>query len=813
MGAGPTETDERVHFSPRTDFAPGETVDLAPVAEVAKDRPKAGRRTVKIRAPIRRFGRVVLAALETERDYATPFLFAPVFLGVGALVYFNAEAEPGWTPLLLGLAVLALCAWLGRARPVAFAVFAATLLVVTGMLVGKVETWRAGTKMLGSAVASTLTGTVAAIERQPAGRARLVIDIEATERPRLRYAPDRVRIVARNMPPGLAPGARITGRARLIPPSGPMRPWGYDFSFHNYFNGLGAVGFFLGALVVLPPAGRAATFRPAIWLQQARDALSKRVRRQAGGGRAGEIAAALVTGAKRGIPEEVNEALRRTGLAHILSISGLHMALVAGTVLAVLRLAFALFPGFASRHPVRKYAAGAALVTAFAYLFISGAGIATQRSFIMLAVMLVALLLDRPAITMRNLAIAAIAIIAWHPHEVAGPSFQMSFAATAALIAVYAAWSARRARRAAKPEAARHGAGPARTVLRYAVALAVTSLVAGSATAIYGVWHFQRIAPLGLLANLAAMPLVSALVMPSALLGVVLVPFGLDGPAFRLMGWSIELVLVVAGWFSERSPLDGVGAIPVSSLVVATLGLLLATLPVTGLRWLGVPFFLAAALLAINRDMPDVLVAEDGKMVAVTLSDGGLALNRSRPRAFTLEIWMKSVAAETHLGPVKHDDAVAALVGGNIEPERFVCDKTLCLARLASGAVVAHAATDREALRVCRLAHLIVVAGATGRDNPCIAPRSGAPSMPLVINARKLAHHGAAAVRLRPVEDGGRTAGEADAKRFIATAEHAVTKPWRPWHIHRAFSREARGLQPYRRKAAKREAGQTRVKQ
>ncbi|MEZ5811458.1 MAG: ComEC/Rec2 family competence protein [Rhizobiaceae bacterium] len=805
MRTGPSETDERKHFSPRTDVAPGEAAEHVPEARQPAELPSTvGRqRSAHIRAHVRRLGHGLLDALETEWDHATPFLFAPVFLGIGALAYFNAAAEPAWTPLLLGFAAVALCARLARARPAALRTFAAALLVVAGMLAGKVETWRADTRMLGSAVTSTLTGTVAAIERQQAGRARLVIDIEATERPKLKYAPDRVRLVARVLPPGLAPGARITGRARLIPPSGPMRPRGYDFSFHNYFDGLGAVGFHLGAPAVLPPATGASVFRPAIWLEQARDALSQRIRDRAGGGPAGEVAAALVTGAKQGIPESVNEALRRTGLAHILSISGLHMALVAGTAIAVLRLGFALFPGFASRHPVRKFAAGAALVVAFAYLFVSGAGIATQRSFIMLAVMLVALLLDRPAITMRNLAIAATVIIAWHPHEVAGPSFQMSFAATAALIAVYAAWSARRARRAAEPDAptGRRRAGPVATALRHALALAVTSLVAGSATAIFGIWHFQRVAPLGLLANLAAMPLVSTLVIPSALLGVVLLPFDLDGPAFRLMGWAIDLVLGLAGWFSERSPADGVGAIPVTSLVAATLGLLLATLPVTRLRWLGAPFFLAAVLFVAGRDAPDVLIAEDGRLVAVTRSDGGLSVNRTRPRAFTLEIWMKSVAADAYFGPVKRKDAIAAFSGAGQEPERFICDTTLCIARLASGAVVAHAATDDAARQVCRLADLIVVADATGRDKPCAGAQSGndALSTPLAINARQLARYGATAVKLRSADGSERgTSG----RRFVATARHAVSTPWRPWHAHRAFSREARGLRPYRRKTA-----------
>ena len=178
--------------------------------------------------------------------------------------------------------------------------------------------------------------------------------------------------------------------------------------------------------------------------------LAARIRDRIGGVE-GEVAAALVAGVRGGIPEQVNEAMRRAGLAHILSISGLHMALVAATVMAALRGGLGLFPDFSSRRPVKKYAAAIALVAITAYLLISGADVAAQRSYIMLAVMLAAVLCDRAALSMRNLAIATVIVVAWSPHEVVGPSFQMSFAATAALIGAFSAWSHRKGGTAARP--------------------------------------------------------------------------------------------------------------------------------------------------------------------------------------------------------------------------------------------------------------------------------------------------------------------------------------------------------------------------
>lgn len=799
MSAEDLLTDERVHFAPHRPrpaapdgFARARRrVDLSdPPAQ-----PSVVRHLWRRLDPAAR----LREAHETEVEYGTSFLVVPVLLGIGALTYFAASHEPGWRPLILGLAVIAGVAYLARNRRFLFTASMAAVFVIAGALAGKIETWRAGTKMLGSPVTTTLTGIVAGIERQPGGRARVIIDIMTTQRPYLRFAPDRVRIVARKPPAELRPGLLITGRARLIPHSGPARPEGYDFAFHNYFRGFGAVGFFLGEPEIRKAAKTEIWFQPSIWLQRARDWLTLRVRDRVGG-REGEIAAALITGAKTGIPEEVNEALRRTGLAHILSISGLHMALVAGTVIAVLRLVFALFPRFVSSYPVRKFAAASALATVFLYLFISGTGIATQRSFLMLAVMLIALLMDRPAITMRNLAIAAIIIIVLQPHEVVGPSFQMSFAATAALVAAYAAWTRRRARRAASGMTVdtRHtGAisSALKKLLLYAAALAMTSIIAGAATTIYGVWHFNRLAPLGLFANLAAMPVVSLVIMPSAVLAVVLVPFDLDGPAFALTGQGIRLVVAIATWFSDRSPVDVVGLIPVTCLIAASVGLIVATLPATRLRLLSLPVFAVALMLAAARPFPDTFVGEGGKMVAVMRDDGKLASNRKRPRAFIMGIWKHASAASDHVRPVEVADPLGMIASAGGETNVFFCGDNLCLLRSSTGAVIAHAKTAADAAQVCGIAALIVIESAVASPELCaVGPPSGEPSnRPQIITARDLAHNGSASVRFSGA-DGSESAGP------NVNVSHAISKPWRPWHAHRAYSREARGLPPYQRR-------------
>ena len=724
-------------------------------------------------------------ALETERDRGTGFVLAPVMLAIGALTYFSLTKEPGAFALLTACALTAGAGRLAGERPLLQPALMAALLILVGMLFAKLETERAGTRMLGEAVSTAITGRVASLEQQASGRTRLTLDVLATERPALRYVPARVRVSTAETPVDLAVGDVVTGPARLFPPSGPLRPDSYDFSFESYFDGIGANGFFLGSPRVMEtaaPPGFATRF--AAMVENARMTLSKRIRDRIGGAE-GEIAAALIAGVRAGIPDDVNEALRRTGLAHVLSISGLHMALVAATVMGVLRVGFSLFPGFASRRPVKKYAASFALFAIAIYLFISGSAVAAERSFLMLAVMLAALLFDRAAITMRNLAIAAIAVLAVSPHEVVGPSFQMSFAATAALIGAYAWWAQRRKQqpRASHAADASHIARAGRTLLLYALGLAATSLIAGAATTIYGAWHFQRVSPLSLAANLSAMPIVSIAVMPPAVMAVAAMPYGLDGPFLDIMGRGIAALLAIARWFSARTPLDAVGTVSVSAVAVATIALLIATLATTWLRILAVPFVAAAAILVATDDLPEVLVAEDGRLIAVPLADGRLAVNRTRPNRFTVEDWMRATRSSEAAEPVRISAAKAAAPpdGEGEAGAAFSCAEGTCLARSRSGMAIARVDNAGLAAGLCGRVELIVLADPTAA-NPCAAGES------VVITQRQLALRGSAALSI--LRHGGGWRPE------IA---HAVSLPLRPWHDHRRYSRAARGLPPYQR--------------
>ncbi|SMH48542.1 Competence protein [Mesorhizobium australicum] len=313
----------------------------------------------------------------------------------------------------------------------------------------------------------------------------------------------------------------------------------------------------------------------------------------------------------------------------------------------------------------------------------------------------------------------------------------------------------------------------ARTVTLYVVGLAATSLIAGIATGIFGAWHFQRVSPLGLVANLAAMPVFSVVVMPAAVAGMVLMPFGLDGLAFGIMGQGLSLALSIARWLAERTPVDAIGAIPAAAVILLALALVPLTLATTATaRLLAVPLAVAGLASLTFRELPQAYVSDDARLVGVRTGDGTLAVNRDRPNAFTVEDWSRATMASAVVKPAKDSEIPRP---EEISPARFTCTAGLCLIGHGSGAVIAHVSTMPDAERICDVASVIVIADPTAA-NPC--PHGKAQ----VITARRLALEGSAEVRF----DGFGN----------ASVTHALPGA-RPWHDHRRFSRAARGMAPY----------------
>ncbi|WP_457774529.1 ComEC/Rec2 family competence protein [Phycobium rhodophyticola] len=385
---------------------------------------------------------------------------------------------------------------------------------------------------------------------------------------------------------------------------------------------LGAVGYSRTPLLVLEPPQRGAS------LLKARLGLSARVQRELPG-EPGAFAAAIMSGDRSGIGQETLRSLRVTNLAHLLAISGLHMGLLTGLVFAVFRLGMNLVPPVALRVPVKKVAAILALAVAAGYLGLSGGNIATKRAFVMVAVGLMAVVADRRVISLRSVALAAVIVLLLWPEALMGPGFQMSFAATTALVVTF------RGLRDAEI-----GQGP--VWARPIVATVISSLVAGLATAPVAAAHFNQFAHYGLIANLAAVPIMGVLVMPAGVLAACLMPFGLEAAALWVMGLGVRWILAVAEFVAG---IDGARGTVTSPdwpvLPILAVGFALLILWQGRARWLGIGPVAVGFVLWLMVERPAVLIADGGALVGI-MGPEGRALSKPKGAGFVAMNWLEN---------------------------------------------------------------------------------------------------------------------------------------------------------------------------
>ena len=627
----------------------------------------------------------------------------PVAFGFGIVVYFTADREPTWWAALALALATTVSTFLARRRAIAFPVALALAAMALGLAVATLQTVRIDHLILQRPISSALLTGFVEVREERERSDRIVVRVQRFEASGVPSAsPERIRVAVRK---GSAPavGSFVEFKAHLSPPVQALRPGGYDFARDMYFQRLGASGYALGAIKVKsPPVERGFWLRYATVIDDLRETMDKRIRAVIPGDN-GSIASALITGKRDAISTPVNDAMYVSSLAHVLSISGYHMAVVAGIVFFFIRAILALVPSVASRHPIKKWAAFAALVAAAFYLLLSGAEVATQRSFIMIAIVLVGVMLDRPTLTFRTLAIAAIVVLSLAPQAVVHPSFQMSFAATLALIAAYQKglpWQPDRD--------SSLGRRVALWGVREVCGLLLASLVAGFATMPYAAYHFHRLAPYGVLANLLAMPVVSAVVMPMGILGVLSMPFGFDGVFWHLMGEGIDWMVWVAQWVGNLPGAVGrMRAFGTGPLLTGTAGLLMICLLRTPLRLGGAALLVGASLWAIASPQPDVLVADDGQTVAIRGPDGRLSILRSSRDSFAVKEWL---AADADARTPKDPSLNAGVT----------CDAIGCVGKLADGRL-ASMVLDVEAFAEDCGRAAVVVSARQAPSLPCAA--------------------------------------------------------------------------------------------
>ncbi len=555
-----------------------------------------------------------------------------VALGAGVLLYFSAAEEPGAEVLWAVPPLLALALLLGRWAPVGGW---AVGLLAAGCLGFGAAAWHAARvppPLDLPSVAVAISGTVRLVEVLPEGR-RVTLDAARIDGGEALPRSLRLRLRA-NDPARPEAGDTLATRALLRPPAPPVLPGAWDFQRAAYFSGLGGSGVALGPVTLLPAPD------PPLSFARLRAALEARIGAVIPGA-AGAVAAALITGSQAAIPPDEMAAMRDSGLAHLLSVSGLHMAIVMGAVFATLRLLLALVPWVALRLPGKPAAAVGALLAGAGYMVLTGAQVPMQRCLVMAALVTLGLLAGRRALTLRSLALAAAAIVLVAPAELLGPSFQMSFAAVLALAAGHEALRGRLT-------AARLGGGWRGRALLFLASLVATSVLAGLATAPFGLHHFGRLQLYGVAANAVAVPLTSVLVMPAGMIALLLMPFGLEWPALWGMGQGVEAILwvaaAVAAW-PEASPV--LAPLPGPALAVASFGFCWLAIWRGPVRLLGFAMTAGALVVGLRTPPPDLVVTGDARLIAVRTTEGVFVQDLPGVTAFARAAVLRQLGAAT----------------------------------------------------------------------------------------------------------------------------------------------------------------------
>jgi len=578
------------------------------------------------------------AALAAQRENLV--LWMPVLFGCGIGSYFGLRFEP---PFALGAVVAGVSASASiflsglrkkdeRYYPL-WLLSVAIFLIAAGFADAQARTLSRGTIMLEKPVGPVaVEGTVADIEDLPEDEgAQIILENLDIEKLSAEKTPVRVRIKVREMGAEPHPGDRISMLAKLSPPAPPDAPGAFDFQRYAWFLRIGAFGFSYRPPVIVQ-ANPPGTFGQK--LEALRQVIAARID-NAMADPESSIGRTVIVQTRASISQKDEDAMRSAGLSHLLVIGGLHISIVAGFIFFAARFLMALFPTFALRHPIKKYAAVLAFAGALFYTLVAGAPVPTQRAMIMTGVVLLAVVLDRVAFSPRIVAIAAMLVLAFQPEALTGPSFQMSFAAVTALIILYD-------RLRARLSAWHREAGIVQRAAMYFLCICLTTVTASVATAPYSIYQFQTFSPYSVLGNLLAIPVMTYIVMPAAVLACLLMPLGWEALPLKVMSAAISAILSTARWI-EGLPHSTIlcPSWPLSALILISLsGFILMFWRGRGAASALVPF-VAALTLIHGYKPPDVLVSSDARLVAVRGADGTYALSSRTADRYASDDWLR----------------------------------------------------------------------------------------------------------------------------------------------------------------------------
>jgi competence protein ComEC len=561
------------------------------------------------------------------------FLWSPVWCSFGVGLYFNLT----WQPSLgyISPTVLLLFLWIAlRFRSVSdlFQTFVTILLLFSvGFTASIIREELVKAPVLQKRSFVSATATVVSVSRGLKKEKIVFKDLifSKAEIPNLKT----IRVSNRIRKTEIAPGDRVAVSAILLPPPPPAYPGAYDFQRDLYFKGIGAVGFTIRPMEILP-SDNEVDFSPLKWIEQIRFDVNRSVQDISPEDTAG-FALAIMTGDRQLLSKKVVEDMRASGLAHLLAISGLHMGMFGGIIFFSIRFGMALMPKVALSQNIKKWAALGAILGLCGYLSVSGMSISATRAFLMILLVFLAVCFDRTAISLRNIAFAALCILLLKPESLLGASFQMSFAAVFCLIAIYEQYGTAYLSRS-------QDMGVFRKSAHYLTGIVATSLIATIATAPFAIYHFGQLALLGVGANLVAVPLMGLWVMPWILITFIAMPFGLVEFPLAMASIGIRQILKIA---------DLTASAPVSTFSIGSYSSVLLIAIIVAAMWvfvwrgrlrvIAVPILIFGVATQMLQPRPDILMSGSGKLSLVKVTENEPFVSTLRAEKFERIRWAK----------------------------------------------------------------------------------------------------------------------------------------------------------------------------
>ncbi|MCC2646891.1 MAG: ComEC/Rec2 family protein [Rickettsiaceae bacterium] len=568
-----------------------------------------------------------IAAMQEE------YINLPIWLVVcfifGIVCYFSLEAEPSLIMLNFILITLAFLAIISRKKILLKTLFISLSMFSLGVAVPTFKFYGFNPKGLSARVTARVVGEVEAIKPKEFGWQVLLrnVDIEGVIK---EETPSRIRFNLHDIGNNrLLLGDIISVKLSLMPPPGPLIPGGYDFSKQAYFNEIGGVGYNKSDPIIIDHNIQNKTLLHSF--QSLRRNIYDHIILNLGD-KNGNFAAAVIVGETSGIDLKTLNAMRRSGLAHILCVSGIHLSLVAMIFFISIRVILNSSNFIANNYNIKKIGALGAICGSFLYLLISGMQVAATRAFIMTTVYMLSVFLEKRAQALRSVFFAAFMILFIWPEYIIHPSFILSFTAVLSLIAC-AGFNF------TPFEVVASSKGKLSKLKQYILLNINSTLAASLATTPFVLFFFHVNPNYSLLANLLAVPVTTFILMPAAVLAIMLMPLKLDYIAWKLMDFAINAITYVAN-FIEPLPYASLyfGHLEEGVIICYTLAFIIFCIGKYRIKIIGIILLIVSTILILLTPKPDMIIDSRTKIYAVNI-DGELKISNDKLGKLKSSYW------------------------------------------------------------------------------------------------------------------------------------------------------------------------------